>query len=128
MSEQRRNLLMLIVMQIIAVAIYPPAFFASSPQAVISPSALLIFIAVALIAMNTKTIIPENGRNSLAFIQGINITIRLMMLFPNLHDAQGQLQLLLFATQLLGIGLSWYAIDMLGKWHLTQLLFEEKRL
>ncbi|HEY88435.1 MAG TPA: hypothetical protein G4N98_01700 [Thermoflexia bacterium] len=128
MSHQRRNLLIFIAMQVLAVIIYPPSFFASSPQAAISPSALLLFIAVVLLAMNTKTFSLENGRDSLAFIQGINITVRLMMLFPNLYDAAGNLHLLLFVTQLLGIGLSWYAISILEKWRSAQLLFKKQKV
>ncbi len=128
MSHQRRNLLIFIAMQVLAVIIYPPSFFASSPPAAISPSALLLFIAVVLLAMNTKTFSLENGRDSLAFIQGINITVRLMMLFPNLYDAVGNLHLLLFVTQLLGIGLSWYAISILEKWRSAQLLFKKQKV
>ena len=128
MSNQRKNLLAFIAMQMVAVIIYPPAFFASSPQTTIAPSALLILMLLTLIAMNTKTITPGNGRNSLAFIQGINITIRLLMLFPNLYDVEGNLYLFLFATQLLGMGLSWYALAILDKWRLAQLLFKEQRV
>ncbi|MEA3307957.1 MAG: hypothetical protein U9Q70_00400 [Chloroflexota bacterium] len=128
MSNQRKNLLLFIALQVIAVIIYTPAFLASSPQAAVAPPALLILMVLTLIALNTETISRENGRNTLVFIQGINITVRLMMLFPNLHDDAGNLHLLLFVTQLLGIGLSWYAISILEKWRSTQLLFKEQKV
>ena len=123
MSDQQKKLLIFIAVQVIAIIVYPPSFFASSPQAIIAPPALLILMLVTLITLNSKAISPENGRNALAFIQGINITIRLLMLLPNLYDAEGNLHLILFVTQLVGIGISWYAISSLAKWRSTQLRF-----
>lgn len=115
MTKERAAIIGLIAMQILAVLIYPPIFFTDAPQAIVLPVALLFLLVAALIAMNTNAFSPTAGKNSLVFVQGLNIVVRLMMLLPNLRRPNGNWDPLLLILQLAGMGLSWYTIIQLDK-------------
>lgn len=126
MSNQRTQLIILLVLQVVAVVIYPPTFFRAAPQAAVLPPALLFLFAVALIAMNTGGLSPIAGRSSLAFVQGVNIVVRLMMLLPNLKNAAGNWDWLLLILQLIAMGLSWYTMTQMEKRLPNSLLLRTK--
>jgi len=126
MLNQRLSLIGLLVLQIIAVLIYPPAFFQRAPQAAVLPPALLILFSLAIVGMNSSVLTPDAGRNSLAFIQGINIVVRMMMLLPNLLSADGSWNWLLLIAQVIGIGLSWFTITQMEKLRLRALLLRNQ--
>lgn len=115
MSSQRSQLITLLVMQVIAIIIYPLSFFEQAPQAAVLPPALLILFAIALVAMNTGRLLPVAGRNSLGFIQGINLVVRLMTFFPNLKSPEGRWNWLLLIFHVVSMALSWYAITQMEK-------------
>jgi cytochrome bd-type quinol oxidase subunit 1 len=115
MSNQRTQLIVLLVLQAVAVIIYPPAFFETAPQAAVLPPALFVLFVIAIVAMNSGWFSSEAGRNSLIFVQGINIVVRLMMLFPNLKNAAGNWDWLLLICQIIAIALSWYTITQMEK-------------
>ena len=102
-------------MQVIAVVLYPPSLFQSSPQSVVLPPAFLLLFVLALIGMNTGVLQPMAGRVSLVFVQGVNIVVRLMILFANLRTASGSWDWLLILAILVGMGLSWYSITWMEK-------------
>ncbi|HOT91771.1 MAG TPA: hypothetical protein PLJ78_03370 [Anaerolineae bacterium] len=126
MSNPRTQLIVLLVLQAIAVIIYPPAFFQSAPQAAVLPPALFILFVAALVAINSGWLSPIAGRSSLIFVQGVNIVVRLMMLLPNLKDASGAWNWLLFVIQIVGIALSWYTITQIEKLPPNRLLLKAK--
>ncbi len=126
MSNPRTQLIILLVLQAIAVIIYPPAFFQSAPQAAVLPPALFILFGAALAAMNFGWFTPIAGRSSLIFVQGINIVVRLMTLLPNLKDASGNWNWPLFVIQLVGIALSWYTITQIEKLPPNTLVFKAR--
>ena len=126
MLNQRLSLIGLLVLQIIAVLIYPPAFFQRAPQAAVLSPALLILFSLAIVGMNGSVLTPDAGRNSLAFIQGINIVVRMMMLLPNLLSADGSWNWLLLIAQVIGIGLSWFTITQMEKLRLRALLLRNQ--
>ncbi len=126
MSNQRTQLIVLLVLQAVAVLIYPPAFFRTAPQAAVLPPALFILFAVALVAMNTGGLSPIVGRSSLAFVQGVNIVVRLMMLLPNLKNAAGNWDWLLLILQVIAMSLSWYTMTQMEKRLPNSLLFKTK--
>jgi hypothetical protein len=66
--------------------------------------------AAAIVGLNSGALSAENARNSLVFIQGINIVVRMMTLFPNLRTPGGDWAWALLITQLVGIALSWYVM------------------
>lgn len=110
MSKTKIPLAALLVIQVVAFIIYPPAYFQRAPQAAVLPPTLLILFVAALIGLNSGALSPENTRNSLVFVQGINIVVRMMTLFPNLKTPEGEWAWALLVTQLMGIALSWYAM------------------
>lgn len=113
MSSTRRSLVLLLVLQVVAVILYPPNFFTGAPQAAVLLPFLVILLALALVGMNTGALVPDSGRSFLVFIQGINIVVRIIAFFPNLRNAAGEVDFFLMAAHLVGIGLSWYAIGVM---------------
>lgn len=110
MSNVKLPLVVLLIIQVFAFIIYPPAYFQRAPQAAVLPPALLILFAAALVGLNSGALSAENTRNSLIFIQGINVVVRMMTLFPNLRTSEGDWAWALLITQIIGIVLSWYAM------------------
>jgi hypothetical protein len=115
MSNQRTQLIILLVSQAVAIIIYPPVFFQTAPQAAVLPPALFILFVVAIVAMNSGWFSPEAGQTSLIFVQGINIVVRLMMFFPNLKNAAGNWDWLLLIFQIIAMALSWFTITQMEK-------------
>lgn len=126
MSNQRTQLIVLLVLQVVAVVLFPLAFFRQAPQAAVLPPALLILFALALVAMNNGWMTAIAGRSSLIFVQGINIVVRLMMLFPNLKNAAGNWDWLLLIFQIGAMALSWYTMTQMEKRLPNDLLFTSK--
>jgi hypothetical protein len=126
MSNQRTQLIVLLILQAVAVIIYPPVFFQTAPQAAVLPPALFILFVVALAAMNSGGLSPIAGRSSLAFVQGVNIVVRMMMLLPNLKNAAGDWDWLLLIVQMIAMGLSWYTMTQIEKRPPNSLLFKTK--
>lgn len=126
MSNQRTKLNVLLVLQAIAIILYPPVFFQKAPQAAVLPPAMLILFGLALVAMNKGWMTPVAGRTSLAFVQGINIVVRLMMLLPNLKNAAGNWDWFLLIAQVIAMALSWYTIMQMDKRLPNELLLTAK--
>lgn len=125
MSNPRWSLIGILVLQVIALILYPPTFFTTAPQAAVLPPALLLLLVLALVGMNTGVLTPLLGRTSLTFVQGINVVVRLMMLLPN-FTASGSLHWLFLVMQLLAIGLSWFTITQIEKRPLSTLLLAKR--
>lgn len=122
MLSSRSRLILLLVLQVLALLVYPPSFFSRAPQAAVLPPMLLLLLALALVGMNTRTLGLESGRTALNMVQGLNIVVRLMMLFPNLK-AGDSWDLFLFVAQLVGMGLSWFSMMQLERQPLSELVF-----
>ena len=110
MSKSKLPLIALLVLQVVAFLIYPPNYFQRAPQAAVMPPALLILFALGLVGLYTGTLSPENGRNLLIFVQGINTVVRLMSLFPNLKTPDGDWAFALLICHVVGLGLSWFTM------------------
>ncbi len=110
MSKRKLPMIALLILQVIAVLLYPPAYFQRSPQAAVMPPALLILFVLALVGINTGTLSLEGGRSLLGFVQGINVVVRVMTLFPNLRTPGGDWAWGLLATQIISTGVSWYTM------------------
>lgn len=115
MSNRRPTLIMLLIIQAVAIFIYPPSFFRQAPQAAVLPPVLLLLFVIALVAMNSGRLSPTSGRNSLIFVQGINLVVRLMTFFPNLKNPDGRWEWMLLVTHIVSMGLSWYTITRMEK-------------
>jgi len=115
MSNQRTQLIVLLALQIVAIILFPPAFFRQAPQAAVLPPAMILLFVLALVAMNYGWMPAASGRTSLVFVQGVNIVVRLMMLFPNLRNAAGNWDWLLLILQITAMALSWYTITQMEK-------------
>ncbi len=110
-----KALIVLLVLQVIAVLIYPFSFFRASPQAQVLPPTLLLLFIAALIAMNSGVLNPVAGRTSLVFVQGINMIVRLMMFMPNLKNSEGQWYWSFLVIQVIAMALSWYTMTQMEK-------------
>ncbi|MDX9954597.1 MAG: hypothetical protein RBT75_10900 [Anaerolineae bacterium] len=126
MRNSRSNLILLIVLQVVAIILYPPEFFSRAPQAALLPPAMFLLLVLALIGMNTGTLALESGRTALNMIQGLNIVVRLIMLFPNLKRGDTW-DILLILAQLVGMGLSWYNMTKLDQLPLSELRFRPEK-
>lgn len=124
MSNWKSSIMLLLALQVVAILIYPPAYFQRAPQSLVMPPALFILAVLALGGTNTGTLSLENGRSSLVFIQGINIVVRLITLFPNLRTPAGTWAWGLLICQVVGIGLSWYTMLQMDKLPLQALRFK----
>ena len=110
MSRVKLPLAALLVLQVIAVIVYPPAFFQRAPQAVVLPPALLLLFVLAIVGLNTRSLSAEGARTLLIFVQGLNILMRLITLLPNLKTSAGNWAWGLLIAQLIGMGLSWFTM------------------
>lgn len=111
----------LLILQIIALVLYPFAFFRQAPQAAVLPPTLLLLLVIAVVTTNTGGLSLEAGRASMIFIQGINIVVRMIIFFPNLKTPQGNWAWSLLLTQIISIGLSWYTMITIEKYALGEL-------
>ncbi len=121
--SDRTFFFLLLALQVIAVVIYPPSFFRANPQAAILPPALSLLFIIALVMLNTGALDRMAGRSFLVFIQGINIIMRLMMLFPHLKSG-GQWDFSLLIIELVAMGLSWFTIVQMEQLPLSVLRFK----
>jgi len=124
MSKVKLPMTALLVLQVVALILYPPTFFQRAPQAAVLPPALFLLFVLALAGVNTNTLTLEGTRSLLIFVQGINIVVRLMMLFPNLKTSAGTWAWALLVLQLIGIGLSWFLMGELERRLLQDLKFK----
>jgi len=120
------TILGLFLLQIVAIVLYPPAFFQESPQSAVLPPSLLLLLVLTLLGMNAGVLTPLTGRVSLVFVQGINIVVRAMMLFPNMKNASGVWNWLFIILMLIGAALSWLTITQMGKRPPRFLLLRQK--
>ena len=115
MSREQMMMIGLLLLQIIAIALYPPVFFQESPQSAVLPPSLFLLLVLTVLGMNTGAIAPMTGRVALVFVQGINIVVRLMMVFPNLQSSSGAWDWLFIFLMSIGVALSWLAITLMEK-------------
>jgi predicted ABC-type exoprotein transport system permease subunit len=127
MSRIRLPLVVLLALQVIACLIYPPAYFLRAPQAAVMPAALMVLFILAIVGINTGTLSMEGTRSLLIFIQGINLVIRLMSLFPNLISRDGSWAWGLLITQIIALALSWYTMVAMEHRSLEPLRFRRHR-
>ncbi len=126
MMNRRPSLIVLLALQVVALIVYPPSFFDTAAQAAVLPPIFLLLMLLALIGMNTGTLTPILGRVSLVFIQGINLVIRLMMLFPNLLNLDGSWDIAFLIAEFVGLGLSWYVINQMETRPVNTLLLRQQ--
>jgi hypothetical protein len=111
----------LLILQVIAVILYPPGFFRQAPQAAVLPPALLILLLLALAGMNSGVLTPIAGRVSLVFVQGLNVVMRLMTIPPHLRASEGGNWPFLILS-VISIILSWLTIVWMERRHPRTLL------
>ena len=127
MSSRKLPMVALLVLQVVAVILYPPSYFQRSPQAAVMPPALLVLLALGLVGINAGALTLENGRSLLVFIQGINVVVRVMTLFPNLRTPGGEWAWALLICQIVGAALSWYTMLALASRSLQGLNLRQRQ-
>jgi ABC-type uncharacterized transport system permease subunit len=104
------SLVVLVVLQVVAILLYPPSFIQQAPQAAVLPPALLLLLILGIVGLNTNTLSQEGARSLLIFVQGLNLVVRLMTTLPNLKTPAGEWSWALLVTQLVAMGLAWYTM------------------
>ena len=101
--------LIFIILPTIAPLLFPPATLAGG----------LPVIGVAIVVFVLLGVLIWRGRSTALtltiFIQGINVIVRLMMLFPHAQTNQGQLDIAYILVSVLSIGLSTYLLLRLDR-------------
>lgn len=128
MTRERLTLIGLLALQVIAVILYPPAFFQRAPQSIVLPPAFLLLFIVAILGMNTGALDPLAGRMLLVFVQGVNIVVRMIMFFANLFIPGGGWDWTLIAATVIGMVLSWLTITRMEKYPPRFLLLRQKKV
>ncbi|HET90458.1 MAG TPA: hypothetical protein ENN99_06950 [Chloroflexi bacterium] len=113
--SRKQVLVGLLILQVVAIIIYPPAFLQQAPQSAVLPPALLILFILALVGVNLGVLTPAACQTLLIFVQGVNIVVRLIMFFPNLQTARGSWDWLFTLCMLIGMGISWFVITQVEK-------------
>lgn len=119
--KDRLSMIGLLVVQAIAVILYPPDFFRQAPQAAVLPPTLLILLLLALVGMNSGVLTPVAGRVSLVFVQGLNVVMRLLTIPPHVRASEGWNWPFLILS-VLAIILSWTSIVGMERRHPRTLL------
>ncbi len=119
--KDRLSMIGLLILQVIAVILYPPDFFREAPQAAVLPPALLILLLLALAGMNSGILTPVSGRVALVFVQGLNVVMRLMTIPPHLRASEGGNWPFLILS-VISIILSWLTIIWMESRHPRTLL------
>lgn len=117
--------IVLLVIQAVALILYPPSYFGYAPQALVFPIALLAMLVVTMVLINSKRLEASAGRTFLVFIQGLNIVVRAMSVLPNLIDPSGNFAAFLLIFQVLSIAASWYTMMTIEKYPLSDLTFSK---
>jgi hypothetical protein len=120
-KKDRLSMIGLLILQVVAVLLYPLSFFRSAPQAAVLPPALLIFILLAVAGMNSGVLTPVAGRVFLVFVQGLNVVMRLMTIPPHMRASSGWNWPFLVLS-LISIILSWATIVWMERRHPRTLL------
>jgi hypothetical protein len=115
MSSKNGRLIGVLLLQILAVILYPPQYLINVPQSGIMPAALILLFIMTFTATNLGVLAPSAGRESLVMIQGLNILVRILLFFPGLNVLAGPWQWLYVICILAGIVLSWYMIIKMEK-------------
>lgn len=126
MQRQRLTVIGLLALQIVAIALFPPSLYQHEPQSVVLPPAFFLLLLLSVLGMNTGVLSPMAGRVALVFVQGINIVVRIMILFSNLRTPAGDWDLLLIFAVLISLGLSWFTINQMEKQPPRFLLLRQK--
>ncbi|MGQ9467944.1 MAG: hypothetical protein ACUVXE_02770 [Anaerolineae bacterium] len=121
MMKGRLSMIGLLILQVIAIILYPPDFFRHAPQAAVLPPALLLLWLLALAGMNSGVLTPIAGRVSLVFVQGLNVVMRLMTIPPHLRASEGGNWPFLILS-VIAIILSWLTIVWMERRHPRTLL------
>ena len=115
MMTALKRFLFYFLLPIIAYLSFPPAMLFGGTS-----NAIYFLIGVAVIFFGVLAFLLEKGRSTVLtlciFLQGLNVIMRLMMLFPNAYDnALGVYDLPYIFTNLLGLGISLYLVLRLDR-------------
>ena len=99
------KILFFFVLPVLAILLYPP-------QMIFSGISSIVIIALTTVALVLLGLALLRGR-SLAltfsiFLQGLNVIIRIMMIFPFANKRDGSLDVVYVVTILLGLAISFY--------------------
>jgi len=108
--SQTNKILFFIVLPIIALLAWPPKTLASG----------FLAIPLVIVLIGLLSVPLFRGRSSALtfaiFLQGMNVIIRLMMLFPNsMSIATGTVNIAYLVTSLIGLGVSFYLVLRLDR-------------
>ncbi len=109
-------LLGVILLQIIAIFLYPPQLLLKEITVAVLPATLFILLILALLGLNTGVLTPIAGRNLLVFVNGLNIVMRLMMLLPGARPKGSPgWNISFIVLSLAAVALSWASIIIMER-------------
>lgn len=112
-----------LVLQLIALFLYPLNMFKNISIAVL-PLSLFVLFLLALLGLNTGVLNPLAGRYLLVFVQGLNIVMRLLMLMPGARSpGSSGWNVLFIVLSILAIAMSWASIVIMERRPPRHLLF-----
>jgi hypothetical protein len=106
-----KQIMPVIVMQFIPLVILPLSILFSINGVVYIVIAILVFGSLGYAIIKRKAW----ARNLSIFVQGFNIIVRLMMLFPNARTKDGPWDMSLIIASLLSIAISFWFLQRLDK-------------
>jgi len=110
--KSQSNLLLIYVLQFLSLLVFPPATLIGGWWAVLVVLAVFALLGIGLRRGNPAALYMS------MFLQGFNVIVRLMMLFPHarLSDAQGGgFDVLFIATSLIAIAASSWFLQRLDR-------------
>ena len=104
-----QRILFFFLLPFIAPVLYPPIIWAGGYMGIIVAGVLFILLGILLLQGRSTALTLS------IFLQGLNVIIRIMMLFPNATFIGGKPDFIYLTTGLLSICLSLYLVLRLDK-------------
>ncbi len=124
MAQRYYWLIGVMLLQVIAVFLYPPQLLLKNIPIAVLPLTLFVLFVLAILGINTGVLTPLAGRNLLVFVQGLNVVIRLMMLIPGARPKGGPgWNIPFIVLSMAAVALSWASIILLERRPPRHLLF-----
>ena len=103
-----QKILFFFVLPFVSPLLFPPDMLISGWVAI--PVALLLFTSLGFLLMRGSS----TALTLAIFLQGLNVIVRLMMLYPHVYE-RGQFDIMWLLTSLLSIGISSYLVIRLDR-------------
>jgi hypothetical protein len=113
---ERKRLLLFAILQVVPILLFPPAMFLSSSSGITGAIALAAVVVLIFALLGWGLLRGRGWALTMSiFLQGLNLIVRLMMLFPNAVSKAGVWDVPLIITYLAAILLSGWLMVRLDR-------------